>query len=311
MNLIKFNTKVCEKIGFKYDNSLRVLYGEKEGYTLALIPKDAYATSFNLIFSVSKDRLRILEDDLNNIKAMNTLINGVTISNFVIAINIKTQNNVDKYVDTINEIIESIINYFKDNKIVNTDEVNGEVCKTYVTNVKGNIQLIGDSTYNEFKNQINSEEVNTEKENVPMGLLGAFIGSILGVLCIIILSQIGFVASVSGVVMGFATLEGYRKIGKNLDKKGIILSIVVMIIMTYLACRLDISISVHREVNEMDIIYLFKNMTYFVRNGYIDSGVYYGNMALVYLFSALGAFSSVKSKLFIAKNSKIVKRLGE
>ena len=51
-------------------------------------------------------------------------------------------------------------------------------------------------------------------ENVPMGLLGALVGAALGGASIILLSQLGYIASISGVILAFCTLKGYQLLGK-------------------------------------------------------------------------------------------------
>ena len=109
--------------------------------------------------------------------------------------------------------------------------------------------------------------------------------------------------------MGIATLAGYKKLGNKIDKKGIIFCIVIMIIMTYLAIRLDTAILIKRELPTTDMFEVFKNMPTLVKYKMINASTYYGNMALTYLFTALGAFSSIKKHSFMANNEKTVKKL--
>ena len=48
-------------------------------------------------------------------------------------------------------------------------------------------------------------------DNIITGAVGAFLGSLIGVACIVIVGQLGYVASVSGLVMGVCALKGYEK----------------------------------------------------------------------------------------------------
>ena len=58
------------------------------------------------------------------------------------------------------------------------------------------------------------------------GVVGALIGSLLGAASIILLSQLGYVAAISGVIMAVCALKGYELLGGKLTKKGVIISAV-------------------------------------------------------------------------------------
>ena len=76
------------------------------------------------------------------------------------------------------------------------------------------------------------------------GIVGALVGSLLGVACIVILSQLGYVAALSGVVMAVCTLKGYEIGSGKLSKRGIVISVILMLVMTYVGDRLDWAITV-------------------------------------------------------------------
>ena len=48
-----------------------------------------------------------------------------------------------------------------------------------------------------------------KRENVPAGIVGAFLGSLIGVACAVLIGQLGYVASISGLVMAVCALKGY------------------------------------------------------------------------------------------------------
>ena len=48
-----------------------------------------------------------------------------------------------------------------------------------------------------------------KRENVLAGIVGAFLGSLIGVACIVIVGQMGYVASICGLVMAVCSLKGY------------------------------------------------------------------------------------------------------
>ena len=62
------------------------------------------------------------------------------------------------------------------------------------------------------------------KENVFLGAVGALAGTLIGVICIVITGQLGYVSALCGVVMGVCALRGYQMLGKTVSKKGIIIT---------------------------------------------------------------------------------------
>ena len=67
-------------------------------------------------------------------------------------------------------------------------------------------------------------EQKKKRENIAAGIVGAFLGTLLGVVCIVIIDQMGYVASVSGFVMAICALKGYELLGGTLSKKGAVIS---------------------------------------------------------------------------------------
>ena len=67
---------------------------------------------------------------------------------------------------------------------------------------------------NEVIDQVAAGEVRAP-ENVPMGMIGALLGAVLGGASIILFSQLGYIASISGVILAFCTLKGYELLGKG------------------------------------------------------------------------------------------------
>ena len=67
------------------------------------------------------------------------------------------------------------------------------------------------------------------KENVVMGTLGAFIGACAGGLSIFLFGKMGYIASLSGIIMAVCSLTLYEKFGKTISKKGVIISSIIMI----------------------------------------------------------------------------------
>ena len=134
------------------------------------------------------------------------------------------------------------------------------------------------------------EEKEREKrrESLVAGLVGAFLGSLLGMACIIVVSQLGYVASLCGVVMAVCTLKGYELLGGVLSRKGAAAAGIITVVMTYVAYQIDCAIQV-AVAAEVDVFLAFRNMGMLLKEGYLDTGAYWGGLVFLYLFTLLGA----------------------
>ena len=134
-------------------------------------------------------------------------------------------------------------------------------------------------------------------ENVLTGTIGALIGAALGAGAIILLSQLGYIASISGLVLAVCTLKGYELLGGRQSVKGIIISIVLMLVTPYIADRIDWAIVISNAYAAEGATFgaAFALVPEFIADGSIDSGEYIKNLLMIYGFTALGAFGTVRS----------------
>jgi len=56
-----------------------------------------------------------------------------------------------------------------------------------------------------------------KKENLPLGLIGAVIGILLGSVLWVLIGQIGFIAGIAGYAIVFCGMKGYALLGKELS----------------------------------------------------------------------------------------------
>ena len=131
------------------------------------------------------------------------------------------------------------------------------------------------------------------KERVVLGTLGAFVGALIGTICIVILGQFGYIASICGVAMGFCAMGGYQLLGKKMSKKGIIITIVIMLVMVYVSNWFSYALAV-ADVAEVDVLTAFLVTPELVSEGFIDAGSYYKDLVMLYAFMAIGAVPTIK-----------------
>ncbi len=135
-------------------------------------------------------------------------------------------------------------------------------------------------------------------ENVALGLVGALIGAVLGGASIIGLSQLGYIASVSGLILAFCTLKGYAILAKGMSVKGVILCAVLMLVTPFVADCLDWGIFIYKELGvyyDLTFGECMRLFPEFLKDGTIEMGEYLKNLGMIYLFVLMGGFYTVKN----------------
>lgn len=132
-------------------------------------------------------------------------------------------------------------------------------------------------------------------ENVFTGIIGALIGAALGAGSIILLSQLGFIASISGLILAVCTLKGYELLGNRLSTTGIIVSLLLMLVTPYLADRMDWAIVIMQTYADEGVTLgeAFRAVPYMIQEGGIEQAQYIKSLLMLYGFTALGGFSTV------------------
>lgn len=138
-----------------------------------------------------------------------------------------------------------------------------------------------------------------KRENVVTGSVGALIGAVIGALCIILLSQLGYIASVSGLVLAVCTLKGYELLGGKLSGKGIVICMLLMLITPYVADRIDWAIVIMQEWADYGVTFgeAFAAVPELLADGSIEMGAYIKTLLMIYGFALLGAFSTLRNTL--------------
>ena len=142
-------------------------------------------------------------------------------------------------------------------------------------------------------------------ENIPLGILGALIGALLGGLSIVLLGQAGYVASISGIILAFCTLKGYELLGGKLSKLGIGLSVVLIVVMPFCAYLVGTGISIMNELKEIAFdLTLFESIQLMFEMLEVDPSLkdtLVSDLLMLYLFTGLGVAGYLIDKFKKAK----------
>ncbi len=91
------------------------------------------------------------------------------------------------------------------------------------------------------------------KVNYLLGMIGAVIGSLVGVALWLAVDRIGFIAGICGVAILGAAMQGYKMLGRRLDRFGAIFCVILSFVMIFVSVNLSLIVAYIVEVG-MDIV---------------------------------------------------------
>lgn len=225
-------------------------------------------------------------------------IMGVVQEKHTVRMTLKRYVRVEKIKGILQESLPAFLDMLRMEGFTNGCELCGEMKETGAAYVAGNAICLCGECYDKVTQNAAAYTANekNKKENLVGGVVGALIGSLLGAASIILLSQLGYVAAISGVIMAVCALKGYELLGGKLTKKGVIISAVFMIVMTYVGDRVDWAIMIAREL-ETDVFYGYRLLPLLLSEEVIDMTSYVLELVLLYALLLVGAIPTIQNAM--------------
>lgn len=293
-NTIAYFRELSEVTGLFYSEEAESLTGVANGYHVTLaINTITYQLSFSVRANGMLPTPEVLKELIDGSDAVkNAVMEG---NRLVVSVKGAMKNALTKnVVDAINSVTEKLKQY----GYVDVCEYCGAARQDIAPyNIGGKIYQTCPDCLQAATATVNTQiEQRKANENVGLGIVGALLGSLVGVLVIVLIGQLGYVAVAGGLVMGFATLKGYELLAKNMSNKGIIISSIIMILMVYVAERIEWAIEVFKVYSDEHISFIeaFLYTPEVIR--YSDAtGQFIGSLVLLYVFTAVGVFGVIRA----------------
>lgn len=283
--------------GLRLDRDRNMLYGLRDGFELLVYAADERYPYLLTVSLSARSPMGILgkEDYKQFVKNEKPVISLVQEGNLIKMV-LKNMAKQEQLRDNVNQGINALLAFLRSKGFAPCCQLCGQQMETagYETN-GGYMHLCPDCAGRMRQDAMMSmQQKKGKNENLVGGLVGALLGSLIGVICIVIFGQMGRVAVVSGIVMAVCTLKGYEMLGGKLTKKGIVIGIIMMFVMTYVGDRIGWAIIIVRELGG-DIFSAFQMVPAFLQWGRIESTNYWGNLVLLYVFTIGGAIPTCSS----------------
>ena len=294
-----------------------VIYGERSGYKLMIYAANSrYPYMLTVCLSAKpQDGIYLSNEEKKRFAKSCKPVGVLNQTGSSITMAITNQVNQNKLRENVRAALDGLFALLQNKGYVACCQVCNEQ-KPVVGNIVGGKYMHVCAECSAKMRQglaVASEQKVQKKENIVGGIVGAFIGSLVGVLAIVLFSRLGFVAAISGVIMAVCAIKGYEMLGGKLTMKGVVICIIMALVMTYIGDRIDWAIAIVRELgNDLDIDYFtaFQIVPDFLKEGIIESGTYWYNLILLYVFTIGGAIPTIISTFKNDRNAAVVKQIG-
>jgi len=245
-------------------------------------------------------------------KTANKHLNNVAIYDHAIVLSIRMPNLAKNIPSTLNGIIEPIINYLINGiyssgcencgnalEQISCYEINGQhhyICEACVGDVQGSLQEQQDITM-------------SQKSNLLPGLVGAFLGSLIGCILWVVIYRLGYIAGLAGAVTGICAMKGYEMLGKHLDKKGVIGSVIIMIVMIFFANKIAWAWEAYSALEEYGYTFTdcFRALGEILKTSELTAS-YYGDLAIGYVLTLVASYRNIVSAFRTSTGSYTFKK---
>lgn len=288
-------------LGGQLRESQNALFGNYKGYYITFaFMTNPYIVKVNA-FSPSDEKNAQLASFLAKQKENIKGLLEVEVSDFFFVLSIKTSALMKNLPSSVNGIVDPIINYLGENGYTSGCEECGSSTETLSCyEINGGHYFLCSACTGSIADslQANQNVVKSQKSNLPAGLIGAFLGSLIGCILWVIIYKLGYIAGLAGAVTAICAMKGYELLGGHLDKKGVIGSVVIMIVSIYLANKLAWSWEAYDALKEYGFSFFdcFRNIGAILADSGL-TGNYYGDLGIGYLLTLLCSFRNIKNAL--------------
>ena len=282
--------QLATELGFQYDPETSSIYGENSGYFFLLRETDT-KNVFTIALSVSRDDAEEAAAQLHQMVKDSSVLKSISLNQYVTTFTAKAGMTKAKTIENIRQALTEILQFLQTNGFYTVCGYSGEKGPVGLYQIDDSLFLMNEECFKELSTQlkIETDSYNSQKENVLIGTVGAFIGAIIGGAVALFIARMGYVSYIAGLVLGVCVVKGYEILGKKFSKKGAVIS--------HLMSEYELSFA-----DSFDAV----NAT--VLNGDAPQE-YFINFLLLAVFTGIGAWGAISSALSTQKTRGIARKI--
>ena len=275
--------------------------GYCQGYYLTMVPQ---AEGYRLTVNASKQEdpgNAALYAFLERARGENKKIVSVGVSPYRFFVMIKAVVSQKKIPDQVNGVMEPILRYIAQQGYTSGCGCCGTTAATLgCWQANNEILQMCEPCAAKMEQELkdNQKAVRANKSNFIGGLVGALLGALIGSVVWIIIHRLGYIAGIGGLVMVICAMKGYSLLGGTLDRKGVICSVLISVVMVFLANKIAWSWEAYSELKDygMSFFDVFRNLEALLKE--VDfMGEYIKDLGIGYLLTAVASFLYIRNAL--------------
>lgn len=226
-----------------------ILFGSIGGYQASVI-ENTSQRKYYIVFPARPSEgapMQAPGDFLENFAGGRKEIAGVMAEEYALHIAVQMRS-YKKTAESFHEVFQAVAEYLKANHFVSCCMQCGATAENGLYVLRDNCQfLCGDCAVNagDRLRELAAQQAKV-RSNLPMGLLGAFLGSLIGVAAWVLVYQLGYIAGIIGLLLLICALKGYEKLGGCADLKGVVATVLLSVVMVFVSLYLCYGIEVYK-----------------------------------------------------------------
>ena len=301
--------QLATELGFQYDPETSSIYGENSGYFFLLSETDT-KNVFSIALSVSRDDAEEAAAQLHQMVKDSSVLKSINLNQYVTTFTVKAGMTKTKTIENVRQALTEILQFLQTNSFYTVCGYSGEKGPVGLYQIGDSLFLMNEDSFQELSTQlkIETDSYNSQKENVLLGTVGAFIGAIIGGAVTLFIARLGYVAFYAGFILGICVVKGYEILGKKFSKLGAVISSILLLVTIVLVQQFDYALE---AVNQLGVDFSdgFDLINTLVLNGEAPEK-YFFNFFMLAVFTIIGGGVAISSALSTHKTRGIARKIG-
>ena len=301
--------QLATELGFQYDPETSSIYGENSGYFFLMSETDT-KNVFSIALSVSRDDAEEAAAQLHQMVKDSSVLKSISLNQYVTTFTVKAGMTKAKTIENIRQALTEILQFLQTNGFYTVCGDSGEKGPVGLYHIGDSLILMNEDSFQELSTQlkIETDSYNSQKENVLLGTVGAFIGAIIGGAVTLFIARLGYVAFYAGFILGICVVKGYEILGKKFSKLGAVISSILLLVTIVLVQQFDYALEAVKQLG-VDFSDGFDLINTLVLNGEAPEK-YFFNFFMLAVFTIIWGGVAISSALSTHKTRGIARKIG-